>query len=43
MEFLETHWHCIVPLIGVAAWLLCARKDSPNSENSDENQDWDSR
>ena len=22
MEFMAAHWHCILPVIGIAAWLL---------------------
>jgi hypothetical protein len=39
MEFLATHWHCILPLIGLAAYFLCTARD--NSKPKDE--DWDSR
>jgi hypothetical protein len=37
MEFLVTHWHCVLPLIGVAAYLLCAKRDSESKkpENND--------
>jgi hypothetical protein len=23
MDFLAAHWHCILPLVGIAAYLLC--------------------
>ncbi|MDR1378441.1 MAG: hypothetical protein LBJ36_05260 [Synergistaceae bacterium] len=28
MEFLSSHWHCVLPLIGLVAYLLCARRDA---------------
>jgi hypothetical protein len=29
MELLAAHWHCVLPLVGIAAWLLCTARD-PN-------------
>jgi hypothetical protein len=43
MEFLEAHWHCILPLIGVVAYLLCTKKDSSEPQNTDDGKDGDSR
>jgi hypothetical protein len=40
MELLVTHWHCILPLIGIAAYLFCAAKDRSKAEKKD--WDWDS-
>jgi hypothetical protein len=42
MEFLVTHWHCLLPLVGLAAWLLRAKKDSKSRSENDVG-DWDSR
>jgi hypothetical protein len=43
MEFLAAHWHCILPLIGVAAYLLCTKKDSSDSKNDDDERVRNSR
>jgi hypothetical protein len=42
MEFLTTHWHCLLPLAGIAAYLLCAKRDS-KPKDEDTAGDWDSR
>jgi hypothetical protein len=26
MEFLTAHWHCLLPIIGIAAWLICTAR-----------------
>jgi hypothetical protein len=39
MELLAAHWHCILPLIGIAAYLLCTAKKPSRAEN----EDWDSK
>jgi hypothetical protein len=38
MEFLYSHWHCILPLVGLVAYLLCARRDA-NEETQNAGQD----
>lgn len=43
MEFLATHWHCVLPFIGIAAYLLCAKRDSRSKKTEDNDGDWDSR
>jgi hypothetical protein len=35
MEFLVSHWHCILPLIGLAVYFLCAARDASKSEDED--------
>jgi hypothetical protein len=27
MELLLSHWHCVLPLIGLAAYLICAARN----------------
>jgi hypothetical protein len=43
MELLAAHWHCVLPLIGVAAYLLCAKKDSRPEKPKGDDGDCDSR
>jgi hypothetical protein len=33
MEFLAAHWHCVLPIIGLAAYLLCAARERTKSAN----------
>jgi hypothetical protein len=43
MDFLVTHWHCILPLVGVVAYLFCTKKNPSEPENDADVKDWDSR
>jgi hypothetical protein len=36
MEFLEAHWHCLLPLIGIAAYLLGTRRRGIEDKEGDE-------
>ena len=43
MEFLAAHWHCILPVIGIAAYLLCTARDSPQAEDEDRSRETKTR
>ncbi|GHS86182.1 hypothetical protein AGMMS49957_03900 [Synergistales bacterium] len=43
MEFMATHWHCVLPLIGIAAYLLCVRRGSESKKTEDNDRDLDLR
>jgi hypothetical protein len=38
MEFLYSHWHCLLPLIGLVAYLLCAGRDAKAKAEKESNE-----